>query len=115
MLTSNSAASHAKPTRPCDCVNGGGIPKQYYATQADADDAAKVINDRHPDQPSQFPYRCEEGGVWHLTSKPREYVVNAPGSLHVNTRLHADDRNNRSLWASLIPPAAAQRFCKPLL
>jgi Transposase len=74
--------------RPCSCINGGGIPKQYYKTQAEADDAAKVINDKHPDQPPQFPYRCEEGGVWHLTSKPREYVVNAPGSLHVNTRLH---------------------------
>lgn len=75
--------------RPCNCINGGGIPKQYYNTQADADDAAKVINDNHPDQPSQFPYRCPESAVWHLSCKPREFVVNAPGSLSVNTRLHA--------------------------
>lgn len=42
MLISNSAASISKPARPCDCVNGGGVPKQRYITQADADDAAKV-------------------------------------------------------------------------
>jgi transposase-like protein len=81
----HSSSNH----RPCNCINGGGIPKQYYKTQADADDAAKVINDNHPDQPTQSPYYCEEGGVWHLTSKPRQFVVNAPGSLFVNTRMHA--------------------------
>jgi hypothetical protein len=42
VLISNSAASISKPARPCDCVNGGGVPKQRYITQADADDAAKV-------------------------------------------------------------------------
>jgi hypothetical protein len=87
-VTINEAHSNSN-RRPCNCINGGGIPKQYYKTQADADDAAKVINDNHPDQPTQSPYYCEEGGVWHLTSKPRQFVVNAPGSLSVNTRLHA--------------------------
>lgn len=86
MSISNSAASHAKPARPCDCVNGGGIPKQYYMSQADADDAAKVINDKHPDQPPQSPYYCEEGKVWHLTSKPRGEQFNAVGRTR-NVRL----------------------------
>lgn len=27
--------------------------------------------------------------MWHLTSKPKGYVVDTPGSLYVNTRLHA--------------------------
>jgi hypothetical protein len=83
----NEAHSNFNP-RPCNCINGGGSPKQCYETQADADDAAKVINDKHPNQPPQFPYQCNEG-VWHLTSKPRQFVVNAPASLRLNTRLHA--------------------------
>ena len=87
-LIINEAHSNSNH-RPCNCINGGGIPKQYYNTEADADDAAKVINDDHPNQLPQFPYRCPESAVWHLSSKPREFVVNAPGSLSVNTRLHA--------------------------
>lgn len=74
---------------PCSCVNGGGIPKRWYKTEAEADDAAKVMNDQYPKQPPQLPYRCEEGGVWHLTCKPKGTVVNTPGALSVNTRLHA--------------------------
>jgi hypothetical protein len=88
-VSTSSAAPFSPKPRPCTCVNGGGIPKQYYNTQADADDAAKVINDNHPGQPPQFPYSCPESAVWHLTSKPRPFVVNAPGSLSINTRLHA--------------------------
>lgn len=56
--------------RPCQCVNGGGVPKKRYRNEAGADDAAKRINDQYPEQDPQRPYRCEEGGVWHLTSKP---------------------------------------------
>ena len=77
----NSNSNH----RPCDCINGGGIPKQYYKTQADADDAAKVINDKRPNQPPQFPYQCDEG-VWHLTSKPRGEQFNPVGRTR-NVRL----------------------------
>jgi transposase-like protein len=56
--------------RPCSCVNKkNGFPKQWYKTQAEADDAAKRINDKYPDQDPQYPYQCEQADVWHLTSR----------------------------------------------
>ena len=84
--TNGGSVAHG---RRCQCKNGGGIYKQYYRTEVEAEAAAKRINDDHPDQPEQRPYLCEEGGVYHLTSKPTGTVVKAPGSLRVNTRLHA--------------------------
>lgn len=93
----HTTAVHTTTTlnRPCTCVNGGGIAKKWYRTEAEADDAAKIANDQYPNQPPQLPYRCEEGGVWHLTSKPAGTVVNTPGSLCVNKRLHAEQNSPR--------------------
>ena len=56
--------------RPCLCRNGGGLYKQFYETEAEAQAAADRINKQYEGEQEQHPYRCDEGGVWHLTSKP---------------------------------------------
>jgi transposase-like protein len=79
--------------RTCECRNAKGNYKQSYFSEHEADDAAKIVNDKYPEQMPQRPYRCEEGGVWHLTTKPVAGVVHTPGALSVNVRLDAAAKN----------------------
>src|SRR5258708_39547775 len=54
----------AATQRPCLCRNGGGLYKQFYKTEAEAQAAADRINKEDEGEQEQHPYRCDEGGLW---------------------------------------------------
>jgi transposase-like protein len=87
--TGRAVSSEVALGRTCECRNAKGNYKQSYFSEHEADDAAKIVNDKYPEQMPQRPYRCEEGGVWHLTTKPVAGVVHTPGALSFNVRLDA--------------------------
>lgn len=89
--TAVAVSTMAAEGRPCNCRNQQGYPKQWYRTELEAEAAAKRVNDEHPSQNPQRPYLCEDGGVFHLTSKPLSEVLPrdgefAPGRVR-NTKL----------------------------
>jgi transposase-like protein len=86
--------------RTCECRNAKGNYKQSYYSEHEAEDAAKIVNDKYPEQMPQRPYRCDEGGVWHLTTKPVAGVVYSPGALSVNVRLGAAAKNAEAAGAT---------------
>src|ERR1700751_4416428 len=89
--TAAAISNIAREGRPCNCKNQHGYAKQWYRTELEAEAAAKRVNDEHPGQNPQRPNLCEDGGVWHLPSKPLSEVLPrdgefAPGRVR-NTKL----------------------------
>jgi hypothetical protein len=77
--TAAAISNIATEGRPCDCKNQQGYAKQWYRTELEAEVAAKRANDEYPSPNPQRPYRCEDGGMWHLTSKPLSEVLPRDG------------------------------------